>query len=884
VRVRLTLPIKTALLTTCLVLMLVALVGAWQYRTLSGQYVGLLQKEQQDFVRLAAADLDYKIAMHMNVLTREARTADAETFSSPAAQSHFFRRSGLRLMFDGVALIGPQGDSIANDPPIAKAYSIADRAYFRQARESGRAAISEPLHARTTGQPAIIMVVPVKDAQGHAMGMIGAGLELNHPNVLGDLAQARASNGGYYVIESGGPRPLYVVHPDPRRILTPATEGGDDAAGDLAASAHIKSTGWVLRVVLPKQAAYAPLAAAQHALLHQMLVLAVVCGVLVWAGTIWLMRPISTLYEAIRTLRQSPDSAVELDVSANDERGDLAREFDALMTELRDKRTEMATVTDASPLGLFRCDADGMMVYVNDAYLAIHGIEREEAAQGWLSLVREDARDRVWADWLRLVKSDQPFQSRRRLRRRDGAEMLLSLHMRALSTGGRVTGQVGTVHDITQRTQAEQAMRMLTAIFESTTDYVAQLDKNGHLTYMNPAARRAAGVPADAPLQNLTMVDFHPPATVERLQKEIVPTAVTQGVWVGESKVWNDRREEFPVSHMVIAHRDKDGKIERFSAIMRDISAAKATESALSESEARLRTMADALPMRVAYIDASERYQFVNQAYDGTFGTARDSIAGRTMKEFLGENHYRTVEPHIRGVLAGEQIVFDHEICIGSESEFYEVNYIPQRSVEGLSVIGFHAVVVDVTHQRRRERRLAQLASQDPLTGLGNRSAFEKLLPEAMARCREEGTRIALLYLDLDRFKQVNDRWGHPCGDALLRAVAARLSNATRAADFVSRLGGDEFTVILQAPRSVDDVGRVAQKILGSMSQPFALDALEGRTLSVSVSASAGIACYEGGAQTSEQLIRAADEMLYQAKGAGRNNWQMAPLAESAAS
>lgn len=872
---RLTLPLKTALLTTCLFLSLVALVGAWQYRTLSGQYASLMQKEQQDFVHLAAADLDYKIAMHMTVLAREARTADAGTFSSPEARQHFFQHSGLRTMFDGVALLGPAGDSIANDPPIAKAFSVADRAYFQRAKESGRPTISEPLQARTTGQPAVIMVVPVKDAHGHVVGMVGAGLNLNRPNVLGYLAQARASNGGYYVIESEGPRPVYVVHPDARRILTPAAEIRHDEDGDLTASARIPSTGWMLRVVLPKEAAYAPLAAAQKTLLLQMLALAVVCGVLVWAGAALLMRPIGTLHEAIRTLRQSPDSAVTLDVRARDERGELAREFDALMTELRDKRAEMAAVTDASPLGLFRADADGTMVYVNDAYLRIHGLERADAARGWLGLVQEDLRERIWKDWQWIVRENQPFQATRWLRRPDGQEVLVALHMRPLVEGGQVTGQVGTVSDITQRVRAEQASRMLTAIFESTTDFVAQLDKQGHLTYLNPAARRMAGLPMDAPIASLTVADFQPAASVARMRNEAVPTAVAQGVWVGESTVWDARGEEFPVSHMVIAHRDRDGKIERFSGIMRDISAAKETETALSESEARLRTMADALPMRVAYIDAQERYQFVNRAYEGTFGATRDSIAGRTMQAVLGEAQYRAVAPHVRAALAGERVSFEGEVDTGTGHAFFEANYIPQRSVDGRVVIGFHAVIVDVTHQKRRERRLALLASQDPLTGLGNRAAFEKRLGEAMARCRTDGEPIALLYLDLDRFKQINDGFGHPCGDALLKAVAARLSKATRSTDFVARLGGDEFTVILQASHGAQDAERVAGKIVEAIAAPFVL---EERTLNVS--ASVGVACYEGGPQTQEQLIRTADEMLYQAKAAGRDNWQIAPPME----
>jgi diguanylate cyclase (GGDEF)-like protein/PAS domain S-box-containing protein len=589
-----------------------------------------------------------------------------------------------------------------------------------------------------------------------------------------------------------------------------------------------------------------------------------------------MMRPLRRLHGAIRALRASPDGAVPLDVRATDELGDLAREFDALMTDLRTQRTELATMTDASPTGLFRCDTQGQMVYVNDAYLEIHGLARTDAAQGWLSLVDATEREAVWRQWQELVQSALPQHLKRWLQRSDGEEVLVSLNIRPILKNGRVTGQVGTLSDITQRTRAEKALRTLSAIFESTTDYVVQLDKTGKLTYMNPAARAVTELTPDAPIAHLTMADFCPPATVARYLTEVVPAAVANGVWVGESGIWDAEHTVFPVSHMVLAHRDSAGKIEHFSGIMRNISAAKATERALSESEARLRTVADALPMRVAYIDANERYQFANLAYEGVFGITRDSIRGQTGAQLFGEARYRTIEPHVRAVLAGRRVSFENELSTPTDYACYEVNYIPQRSGDGLTVVGFHAVTLDITRQKREERRLVQLASQDPLTGLGNRSAFEGRLAEAMEQCRLHGSAMALLYVDLDRFKQINDRWGHPCGDALLRAVAARLSKATRNIDFVARLGGDEFTVILQALGHADDAQRVARKILKALNDPFVL---ENQTLDVS--ASVGVACYQGGDMTSDALIRKADEMLYQAKGAGRNNVQVAPAPEA---
>ncbi|MDM0066314.1 diguanylate cyclase [Variovorax sp. J31P207] len=878
------LPTRSALLTTSLVLMLVGATAAWQYRQLSSGYTALLGQQLQGLAQAAAADLDYKLAMHLATLSREARRGDAATFSDPGRRAPFLAHSGLRPMFDGIALIDVAGHILqAEPPPVAKEVSVADRDYFRRARDTGVAAVSQPLSARTSGESAVLMAVSVKDADGRVLGVLGGGLNLHRPNMLGNLAAARLGGEGYYIVDSGGESPVYVVHPDPARVLQPVRGGEADTEwrqpDDLESSAKIAATGWNVHVVLPARTAYAPLAKARRALLLQMLLLAVLTGILVWAGTLWLVRPLGSLHSVIRRLRRNPDAPVLLDVRANGEYGDLAREFDALMTELRTQRSEKAALTDAAPVGLFRCDERGRMVDVNDAYLAIHGIERAHAADGWLGCIRPAQREETWRQWLARVASNEPFQLKRWIRRSDGSSVLVSLQMQPIVAAGRVVGQVGTLIDITERTLAEQALRTQTAIFEKTTDYVVQLDKHGRLSYMNPAARQRTGVAQDAPVTHFTMADFMPPATLLRLRETIVPTAVSRGVWVGESDICGAHPADvFPVSHMVIAHRDKAGKIERFSGIMRDISEAKATEVALFESEARLRTIADALPMRVAFIDTSQRYRFVNRAYEGAFGIPREAIVGRTVKELFG-SRFHSIEAHVARALQGEPVTFQSELVSDGGYACFESNYIPQRGIDGSVLTGFHAVSTDVTRQKQEEKRLLQLAHEDPLTGLANRAGFNRRLEETLAAAPGGGRVAALMFLDLDRFKQVNDQFGHGTGDALLREVADRLVQALRARDFVARVGGDEFTVIIGQVADAQTAARIAAKIVDALSRPYMLSGCR-----VDVSASVGVAFHvAGSAATATQLMLAADEMLYQAKGAGRNDYRLAEFPEARA-
>jgi diguanylate cyclase (GGDEF)-like protein len=171
--------------------------------------------------------------------------------------------------------------------------------------------------------------------------------------------------------------------------------------------------------------------------------------------------------------------------------------------------------------------------------------------------------------------------------------------------------------------------------------------------------------------------------------------------------------------------------------------------------------------------------------------------------------------------------------------------------------------------RRDSERRLTLLAQYDPLTGLINRTLFADRLERAVARARREGSVMSLMFLDVDHFKAVNDRYGHATGDALLKAVAGRLLNAVRESDTVSRLGGDEFTVILEGNHRVEDAGAVAVKILGAMSEPFNVGHRE-----LYVTASIGIAIYPTDGEDAQELLKDADIAMYSAKAAGRNTYQ----------
>jgi diguanylate cyclase (GGDEF)-like protein/PAS domain S-box-containing protein len=301
-----------------------------------------------------------------------------------------------------------------------------------------------------------------------------------------------------------------------------------------------------------------------------------------------------------------------------------------------------------------------------------------------------------------------------------------------------------------------------------------------------------------------------------------------------------------------------------------DITAMRAVEQALQLSEQRLRTVADTLPVKIAYVDAQLHFVFANEAFRRAYTASAEDIVGAHVRDVLGEARYARREPYLERALAGERVVFEDEEGDGDEYQCVEITFIPEVAEKG--VMGVHAMVQDITSKKREERRLIHLARIDPLTGLMNRAGFYDRLENAIERSREKEWMLSVFYLDIDRFKQVNDTHGHAVGDALIRAFATRLGENVRASDAVARLGGDEFIVVMEGIPDIKRVRTIATKLVMAMSRPFEL---RSENLTLSVGASVGVAASQACPLGAAELVARADAMLYEAKEAGRGTYRL---------
>lgn len=311
-----------------------------------------------------------------------------------------------------------------------------------------------------------------------------------------------------------------------------------------------------------------------------------------------------------------------------------------------------------------------------------------------------------------------------------------------------------------------------------------------------------------------------------------------------------------------------------FAAVMRQLTertaALQAARELAEDREKRIEAIANQVPDLVAYLDANERYVFVNLTYEKRFGVHASQIIGRSPRKLWGEKIYTEhMQSRLKAALSGQCITFDIESRDKADYHCFEVTYQPAWNGKGDTVVGIHSFARDVTHERQAMQYLEEKAQSDPLTGLLNRTGFDRRLASTMAQTDANQQTMALLLVDLDNFKQVNDTYGHAFGDTLLKIFAARLKACARDSDAVARVGGDEFAVILENIATTDAAERVARSIVTTTSDACIIDGYK-----IECSTSVGTANHQAGDQTTaNDLFLKADTALYAAKRAGKGRF-----------
>ncbi|MDP9065552.1 MAG: diguanylate cyclase [Pseudomonadota bacterium] len=301
-----------------------------------------------------------------------------------------------------------------------------------------------------------------------------------------------------------------------------------------------------------------------------------------------------------------------------------------------------------------------------------------------------------------------------------------------------------------------------------------------------------------------------------------------------------------------------------------------ANADALFEEKERAQVTLNSIGDAVISTNFSARVHYLNVVAEKMTGWVQEDAAGSAVDDIFrlldATSHEMIPCPTAQAIIENRRVALD-AVCVLKQREggevAVEVSAAPIHDRNG-GVVGAVMVAHDVTAARELSRKLARLALHDSLTDLPNRALFSERLSHAMANARAHDWHVALLYVDLDRFKHINDTLGHAVGDKLLQTVARRLLGCVRSTDTVSRQGGDEFVVLLADIQRVQDAAHCADKALAALEMPYRIGEHELR-----LSASIGIAIFPDDAEDGDTLLRCADFAMYQAKYNGRNNYKL---------
>jgi diguanylate cyclase (GGDEF)-like protein/PAS domain S-box-containing protein len=562
-------------------------------------------------------------------------------------------------------------------------------------------------------------------------------------------------------------------------------------------------------------------------------------------------------------------------------------------SEARQRSATLAyrSLTENSPDFVVRYSRSGRRLYANPALAKVYGLP-PEALVGRVLGAPDDAQSVVIEpDSVALMRREivEVFEhgtsSELEIAYRAGSEQRTA-HYRLVpeyDEGGAVTDVLGLGRDLTElkRVQSELQEResRYRDVFDNSVDalFLLSVSPDGqHFRNLeiNPALERSTGIGREQMIGRLIE------ETVDSETAEIVNAkyrrCVQEGATIEEEVALNlPAGRRWYHSTLIPAH-DADGHVHRIVGITRDITARRQAERALADSEERFRLAFDDSLVGMALLSVESephfRHQRVNAALCEFLGLLPDDLLGRRQAEVLPPHDGAAIEAAYEALMRGALSSYR------TESRFRHADGETVWGLLGATLVRDAAgsplyllcQVEDITARKRAEEQLVFRALHDDLTGLPNRALLLEHLNNALARARRTGDLVAVLFLDLDDFKSVNDSLGHSAGDELLARVAVRIKANVRASDIAARLGGDEFVVVCENLSDLAGATAVADQLQRGLSQEIPL---QGHT--VSTPTSIGIAVSHPGS-TPENLLRDADAAMYAAKNRGGRRWQPA--------
>ena len=544
--------------------------------------------------------------------------------------------------------------------------------------------------------------------------------------------------------------------------------------------------------------------------------------------------------------------------------------------EAAEQARRHAIVLEALTDGVFLTDVDGHIIDTNPAGERLFGRTREELLGGRPTSLLDELPGIVEAV-SHAVAEHGTWSGDLAFTRPDGERQISEATITGVSgPDGQFHGFLAVHRDVTgsraAQTRLSEAEARWRLVFDNAPIGIALIGLEGEWLAFNAALSQIIGY-SEKDLAGKTFQDVTHP---DDLDADLALLAQLRDGTIQTYQL--DKRYLHADGHVVWGSltatllRDANGAPLHYIAEVEDVTGRREAAKSLVESEARYRLLAENSSDVISHSAIDGTLLYVSPAYEKVFGLEPDFRLGGPMAADAHPEDLQAVRDTWRTVVAGtpSRVTFrgrrgdDTWVWLESVSE-------PMRDPDTGAIVGVQTATRDITERRAAEAELERMALSDALTGLANRTLLTDRLRLAQQRLRRDPGHVALLMLDLDRFKLVNDTLGHSVGDAMLIEVAQRLQRCARPTDTVARLGGDEFVVLLDRLSDYGHAESIAERILSALRDPMTLAGLE----PMEIRGSIGIAVTTDPDHPADSLYREADLALYQAKDQGRDRYSL---------
>lgn len=862
----------------------------------------LLGDQQSSTVSFVAAEINRELSDRLSALKTVAeRITPAIMHNQQALQNFLNERPILNNLFNGGVLIfdkdgttqaemlvmaGRIGTNYKDDKTVAKVLM------------DGSPSIGAPIIGKKLQAPMFPIIVAIKDAQGAVIGALAGVINLSKSSFLDQLTNNAYGKDGYYLLGEPDSR-LIITGTGKGRIMQPLPAAGINWLIDrhiegydetgittnplgvevLASAKRIPVANWFVVAALPTEEAFAPIRLMQKRVQLATFFLTLLAGFLTW----WMLsRQLSPMLKAVNTLAllsntdQPPQPLV---IAKRDEIGQLIAGFNRLLASLA-QRDEALKSSEQRFRNFFEKNSS-VMLLIEPSNGAI--VEANDAAAAYYGYPINQLVSMTIAD-LNTMPEAKIAEEREKARREElkyfhfvhrlasGEIRDVEVHSTPIENSGH-TLLFSIVHDISARKEILKALKAseswFRSIFENANTGIASVDSSGRITSFNESFRALLGYDADE-LGGMSIADI---THHDDLSREV---AFFDEIIAGKRDHYSMSKRYIAsdghivwIDLFVTAIRDEQGAVANFIGIISDI-----TERKQAEEQLRIAAAAFESQEGMMVTDANSVILRVNRAFTEFTGYTAEEVIGKTPQLLQSGRHppsfyqdmWQTI--HSTGGWRGE--VWDRH----KSGEIYP-KWLTVSAVYGSDGLITHYIGThyDISERKKAEFKIEALAFFDQLTNLPNRTLLLDRLKQAMATSGRSERYSALLFIDLDNFKTLNDSLGHDAGDLLLKQVAQRLKLSVREGDSVARFGGDEFVIILASlSTSQEDAAKategVAEKILAALKKPYQIGNVTHHS-----TASLGVTLFRGTGTPMDELLKQADLSMYRSKAAGRNTF-----------